>query len=229
MYHKIPRLYTCIYPDRWSTREKYLYRSTSRYPQKVLVIISSLLVKLTTFHRIRRKRPSLRLIVSSATLDATSFKDYFTSGTSPEEATIISLEGRMYPVEVAYLQEPTPDYVRKAAEVAWDIHLQVCSLTSRENIWHRNNFLLARTRWHIGVPHWAGRHRTMPWRVIRNASNASYAELLDNQKLITCAACPVTLCDWILWHFMQDSRRMNNCVFLSLLNEAAVNSSYLQI
>lgn len=31
----------------------------------------------------------------------------------------------MYPVEVAYLQEPTADYVRKAAELAWNINLQV--------------------------------------------------------------------------------------------------------
>ena len=31
----------------------------------------------------------------------------------------------MYPVEVAYLREPTPDYVQKAAEVIWNINLQV--------------------------------------------------------------------------------------------------------
>ncbi|KAJ7734918.1 P-loop containing nucleoside triphosphate hydrolase protein [Mycena maculata] len=90
--------------------------------------------------KIRRKRPSLRLIVSSATLDATSFLDYFTASTSPEEATIVSLEGRMYPVEVAYLKEPAPDYVRKAAEVAWNINLQsgpgdiLVFLTGREDI-----------------------------------------------------------------------------------------------
>ncbi|KAJ7081536.1 P-loop containing nucleoside triphosphate hydrolase protein [Mycena crocata] len=90
--------------------------------------------------KIRRKRPSLRIIVSSATLDATSFLDYFTASTSPEEATIVSLEGRMYPVEVAYLQEPAPDYVRKAAEVAWNINLQqgagdiLVFLTGREDI-----------------------------------------------------------------------------------------------
>ncbi|KAJ6513827.1 P-loop containing nucleoside triphosphate hydrolase protein [Mycena vitilis] len=90
--------------------------------------------------KIRRKRSSLRLIVSSATLDATSFLDYFTASTSPEEATIVSLEGRMYPVEVAYLQEPAPDYVRKAAEVAWNINLQqgagdiLVFLTGREDI-----------------------------------------------------------------------------------------------
>ena len=82
--------------------------------------------KLRDVHRIRRKRPSLRIIVSSATLDATSFLDYFTSGNSVDEATIVSLEGRMYPVEVAYLQEPTPDYVNKAAETVWNIHMQVC-------------------------------------------------------------------------------------------------------
>ena len=74
--------------------------------------------------RIRRKRPSLRIIVSSATLDATSFLDYFTSSIS-DDATIVSLEGRMYPVEIAYLRESIADYVRKAAEVAWSINLQV--------------------------------------------------------------------------------------------------------
>ncbi|KAK7023803.1 P-loop containing nucleoside triphosphate hydrolase protein [Favolaschia claudopus] len=90
--------------------------------------------------KIRRKRPSLRLIVSSATLDATSFLDYFTASAPPDEATIVSLEGRMYPVEVAYLQEPAPDYVRKAAEVAWNINLQqgvgdiLIFLTGREDI-----------------------------------------------------------------------------------------------
>ncbi|EKM82923.1 hypothetical protein AGABI1DRAFT_118329 [Agaricus bisporus var. burnettii JB137-S8] len=90
--------------------------------------------------KIRRKRPSLRLIVSSATLDATSFKDYFVASTSPDEATIVSLEGRMYPVELAYLQEPTADYVRKAAEVAWNVNLQqgpgdiLLFLTGREDI-----------------------------------------------------------------------------------------------
>ncbi|KAH8117149.1 P-loop containing nucleoside triphosphate hydrolase protein [Phellopilus nigrolimitatus] len=72
--------------------------------------------------KIRRKRPSLRVIISSATLDATHFLEYFNA--SGKEATIVSLEGRMYPVELAYLQEPTSDYVREAAEVAWRINLQ---------------------------------------------------------------------------------------------------------
>ncbi|KIY68203.1 P-loop containing nucleoside triphosphate hydrolase protein [Cylindrobasidium torrendii FP15055 ss-10] len=90
--------------------------------------------------KIRRKRPGLRLIVSSATLDASYFLDYFTSNNSPDEATIISLEGRMYPVDVAYAEKPTPDYVRAAAETAYNINMQhipgdvLIFLTGREEI-----------------------------------------------------------------------------------------------
>lgn len=67
----------------------------------------------------------MRIIVSSATLDATKFMEYFSQGSSPDECAIVSLEGRMYPVEVAYLKEPTADYVQKAAEVVWNINMQV--------------------------------------------------------------------------------------------------------
>ncbi|KAF5387011.1 hypothetical protein D9615_001754 [Tricholomella constricta] len=90
--------------------------------------------------KIRRKRPSLRLVVSSATLDATAFLNYFTDPMAPNDATIVSLEGRMYPVEVAYLQAPTPDYVRMAAQVSWNVNLQqgpgdiLVFLTGREEI-----------------------------------------------------------------------------------------------
>ncbi|KAG5221199.1 ATP-dependent RNA helicase [Salix suchowensis] len=74
--------------------------------------------------RIQKKRPSLRLVISSATLDATSFLNYFTSSSSKDDAIIVSLEGRVFPVEVAYLREPTADYVKSAAMTAWNIHLQ---------------------------------------------------------------------------------------------------------
>ncbi|KAJ3884503.1 P-loop containing nucleoside triphosphate hydrolase protein [Lentinula edodes] len=90
--------------------------------------------------KIRRKRPSLRLIVSSATIDASSFLDYFTSATSSSDATIVSLEGRMFPVEVAYLQEPVSDYVAKAASTAIDVNAKygpgdiLIFLTGREEI-----------------------------------------------------------------------------------------------
>ncbi|PVF95655.1 P-loop containing nucleoside triphosphate hydrolase protein [Serendipita vermifera] len=94
--------------------------------------------------KVRRKRPSLRLIISSATLDASTFLDYFsTSPPQPYEATVLNIPGRMYPVEIAYLSEPTEDYVREAVKVVWDLHLKGGSrgagdvlvfLTGREEI-----------------------------------------------------------------------------------------------
>lgn len=88
-------------------------------------------------HRICRKRPALRVIVASATLDATAFLEYFTWNNTPDSATIVSLEGRVYPVRVAYLQGPTPDYVRKAAEVVCEIHAQVCKISATSSLSRR--------------------------------------------------------------------------------------------
>ncbi|KAG8977854.1 hypothetical protein FRC05_000382 [Tulasnella sp. 425] len=76
--------------------------------------------------KVRRKRPTLRLIVSSATLDATSFHEYFTTceGCTPQDAVIVSLEVRMFPDEIAYLKEPCSDYVMEAVRIVWEIHLR---------------------------------------------------------------------------------------------------------
>ncbi|KAH7912626.1 P-loop containing nucleoside triphosphate hydrolase protein [Hygrophoropsis aurantiaca] len=74
--------------------------------------------------RILRKPPSLRLIISSATLDAMQLLSCFEASNPPDIATIISLEGRMYPIKVSYLQATVADYVKKAAEVAWHINLE---------------------------------------------------------------------------------------------------------
>lgn len=67
-----------------------------------------------------RKRESLRLIISSATLDAESFRDYFNS--SDLDSAIMSLEGRMFPVDIQYLSEPTSDYVVSTVETVLEIH-----------------------------------------------------------------------------------------------------------
>ncbi|KAG8851147.1 hypothetical protein FRB96_009488 [Tulasnella sp. 330] len=92
--------------------------------------------------KIRRKRPALRLIVSSATLDASAFLEYFTTGPgdTPDDAVIVSLEGRMFPVEIAYLKEPCADYVIEAVRTIWEIHSKqgpgdiLVFLTGREEI-----------------------------------------------------------------------------------------------
>lgn len=40
-------------------------------------------------------------------------------------STVVSLEGRMYPVEVCYLKEATSDYVEAAIQTIFDIHMKV--------------------------------------------------------------------------------------------------------
>jgi ATP-dependent RNA helicase DDX35 len=44
-----------------------------------------------------------------------------------DDAVMVRLEGRAYPVEIAYLEEPTADVVLKAVETVFDIHLKVSS------------------------------------------------------------------------------------------------------
>lgn len=45
-----------------------------------------------------------------------------------DEAVMCKLEGRVFPVEIAYLDEPTADVVRTAVETIYDIHLKVSIL-----------------------------------------------------------------------------------------------------
>jgi ATP-dependent RNA helicase DDX35 len=91
--------------------------------------------------KIRKRRPELRIIVSSATLDAKSFLAFFADADSPETlGKIVSLEGRAYPVDILYLEQPTEDYVTKAVETAFNIHNMesdgdiLIFLTGREEI-----------------------------------------------------------------------------------------------
>ncbi|EIW69555.1 ATP-dependent RNA helicase DDX35 [Tremella mesenterica] len=95
--------------------------------------------------KIMRKRPELRVIISSATIDAEDFYEYFNSNSdhadrSKDDAIIVSLEGRMFPVEVCYLKQPCDDYCAAAVQTVFDIHLREPSgdilvfLTGREEI-----------------------------------------------------------------------------------------------
>ncbi len=66
-------------------------------------------------HRLLPKRPDLKIVISSATLDAETFADFF--GGAP----VIQVEGRAYPVEDVYRppndeRERTADQVAAAAE-----------------------------------------------------------------------------------------------------------------
>ena len=64
-----------------------------------------------------RKRKDLKLIVTSATLDAVKFSEYFYS------APIFTIPGRTFPVEILYTREPESDYVDAALMTVMQIHL----------------------------------------------------------------------------------------------------------
>ncbi|KAI0828827.1 P-loop containing nucleoside triphosphate hydrolase protein [Trametes gibbosa] len=64
-----------------------------------------------------KRRPDLKLIVTSATLDAEKFSKYFFG------CPIFTIPGRTYPVEVLYTKEPETDYLDASLITVMQIHL----------------------------------------------------------------------------------------------------------
>ncbi|KAL5117869.1 hypothetical protein ACEQ8H_004187 [Pleosporales sp. CAS-2024a] len=105
-------------------------------------------ILLSLLKKVLRKRDDLRVVVSSATLEAEQFLDFFAPddgdkvhGKSKEEfGHIIGIEGRTYPVEVQYLLSPTNNYVEAAVDAIMNIHATesdgdiLVFLTGREEI-----------------------------------------------------------------------------------------------
>ncbi|KAL4204665.1 hypothetical protein AMTRI_Chr01g111020 [Amborella trichopoda] len=84
--------------------------------------------------KIQRRRPELRLIISSATIEAKSIAAFFNQskkklpasrdfGPSREPA-ILSVEGRGYDVQIHFLEEPVSNYLQAAVSTVLDIHNQ---------------------------------------------------------------------------------------------------------
>jgi len=64
-----------------------------------------------------KRRPDLKVIVTSATLDADKFSEYF------NKCPIFTIPGRTYPVEIMYSREPESDYLDAALVTVMQIHL----------------------------------------------------------------------------------------------------------
>lgn len=62
------------------------------------------------------RRPDLKIIIMSATLDAQKFQRYFL------DAPLLAVPGRTHPVEVFYTPEPEQDYVEAAIRTVLQIH-----------------------------------------------------------------------------------------------------------
>ncbi|MCJ1358187.1 MAG: DEAH-box ATP-dependent RNA helicase prp22 [Icmadophila ericetorum] len=64
-----------------------------------------------------KRRPDLKVIVTSATLDADKFSEYF------NKCPIFTIPGRTFPVEIMYSLEPESDYLDAALVTVMQIHL----------------------------------------------------------------------------------------------------------
>jgi ATP-dependent RNA helicase DHX8/PRP22 len=65
-----------------------------------------------------KRRPDLKLIVTSATLNAEKFQTYFYG------APQFKIPGRMFPVKILYAKEPESDYLEAALITVMQIHLR---------------------------------------------------------------------------------------------------------
>ncbi|XP_062013028.1 probable pre-mRNA-splicing factor ATP-dependent RNA helicase DEAH9 isoform X2 [Rosa rugosa] len=86
--------------------------------------------------KIQKRRPELRLIISSATIQAKSMAAFFQSSSKrrrrPEgeelgpimEPAVLSVEGRGFNVQIHYVEEPVADYLRAAVSTVLLIHDQ---------------------------------------------------------------------------------------------------------
>ncbi|KAI3987756.1 hypothetical protein MKX01_028490 [Papaver californicum] len=95
---------------------------------------------------ISRFRSDLKLLISSATLDAEKFSDYFDS------APIFKIPGRRFPVDIHYTKAPEPDYLDAAVVTVLQIHVTqppgdiLVFLTGQEEIETAEEVLKHRTR-----------------------------------------------------------------------------------
>jgi pre-mRNA-splicing factor ATP-dependent RNA helicase DHX16 len=63
-----------------------------------------------------RERPDLKLLISSATMNAKKFADYF------DDAPIFNIPGRRYPVDIHYTPQPEANYLAAAITTVFQIH-----------------------------------------------------------------------------------------------------------
>ncbi|WEW57763.1 DEAH-box ATP-dependent RNA helicase prp22 [Emydomyces testavorans] len=93
-----------------------------------------------------KRRLDLKVIVTSATLDAEKFSEYFNG------CPIFTIPGRTYPVEIMYSREPETDYLDAALVTVMQIHLTeppgdiLLFLTGQEEIDTSCEILYERTK-----------------------------------------------------------------------------------
>lgn len=95
-------------------------------------VLLALLKKVQRYHR-----PDLRLVISSATLDAQAFVDYFENDGDKDDKSnnvlatrngrvgVVLVDGSAFPVDLHYLNKPCEDYIEASVHTALAICQQV--------------------------------------------------------------------------------------------------------
>jgi len=95
---------------------------------------------------VARFRPDLKLLISSATLDAEKFSAYF------DGAPIFRIPGRRYPVDILYTKAPEADYLQAAVVTVLQVHASqppgdvLVFLTGQDEIEAAEELLRSRAR-----------------------------------------------------------------------------------
>jgi ATP-dependent RNA helicase DDX35 len=72
--------------------------------------------------KLRKRRPDLRILITSATLEAQAMKTFFQEDENDISVGILSVQGRPHPVDICYLRNPCKDYLMQAVWTVLDIH-----------------------------------------------------------------------------------------------------------
>ncbi|KPI41650.1 putative ATP-dependent RNA helicase DHX35 [Cyphellophora attinorum] len=164
-------------------------------------------VLLGLLKKIKKKRPELRIIISSATLDAHQVAAFFEDEEAPVESKtskqcqIVKIDGRSYPVDVMYSTKPVEDYVEAAVNTAFDIH------TSERGLGDILVFLAGRAEIDSAIQKLSERAATLPPNGLALQPIPLYAGLTTAEQM---------------YAFSPAAERTRKCVIATNIAEASV-------